>query len=132
MDMTSGGSTTAVRPLFQGEGGGSTPTPPLQCHQYALRVQHSTGVVPDVNMELGDSRIHEMRIADVSPIILEYEWLGCMPGWSCLAYGHYFSGVLVAGGATGGVVLLGHTTGSDKAFTKMFPGKRVIVHGLHG
>jgi hypothetical protein len=93
-----------------------------------MRVKDSLiETAPTACLELSKSRIEEIPITVAKPIILKYEWLGCMPGWSCLAYGHYFDGVL------GGVALMGHTTGSDKAFTKMFPDKKVIVlqRGVH-
>lgn len=43
-----------------------------------------------------------------------------MPGFSEFAFGHFF------GYECGGVVVLGHTTGSNIAFTKKYPTDKVI------
>ncbi len=110
------------------EDGSATLASPLQCHQYRIRQQQATiEQCPDIDFNLKRSLIREVPIAQIKPIILRYEWLGTMPGFSACAYGHFFSGVL------GGVALLGYTGGSDKAFTRMFPGKKVIVlqRGVH-
>ena len=113
---------------IQNQDEGSSPISPLQCHQYLIRKkEEKEGVIPSVSLELAKSTIKEIPISVAKPIILRYEWLGKMPGFSCLAYGHYFEEEL------GGVVLLGHTTGSNNAFTKLFPNKKVIVlqRGVH-
>ncbi len=98
-------------------------------YQYKIRQQQAFNekISPVVNPSLTNSEIRKITIAEAAPIILQYEWLRKMPGFSRVAFGHYFLGIL------GGVLLFGHTTGSDIAFTKMFPGKKVIVlqRGVH-
>lgn len=110
------------------EDGGSNPTSPLHCHQYLIRVEESRyGSSPVQNPDLRTSRIQRISLSTAKPIVLRYEWLKSMPGFSSMAFGHFFDGVL------GGVAVLGHTTGSDVAFRKMFPNKKIIVlqRGVH-
>lgn len=74
-----------------------------------------------VNTTLSKSIVKPISIERAKPIILKYEYLGTMPGWSEYAFGQYFNNYL------GGVLVFGHTTGSDIAFSKMFPKSKVIT-----
>jgi hypothetical protein len=73
-----------------------------------------------VGLKLKDSIVTQVSIKFATPYILRYEWLGKMPGFSEYAFGHFF------GYDCGGVLVLGHTTGSPVAFSKRFPNDKVI------
>lgn len=89
--------------------------------EYLERGFNPLPVHPDYkNLKLKNSEVNQVSIKFATPYILTYEYLGKMPGWSEFAFGHFFDNIC------GGVVVLGHTTGSNIAFKKMFPNKKVI------
>jgi len=101
----------------------------MECHQYKTRekLRKESTVREGLYYEdlvlrfpLKSTTVSSISIKDATPYILKYEYLGTMPGWSRYAFGHYW------GSEIGGVVVLGDTTGSDVAFTRLFPGKKGI------
>jgi hypothetical protein len=55
----------------------------------------------DLNLDLSKAIVKEIDLHSASRMIIEYEWLGCMPAVNFYAYGIYFDGVC------GGVVVYG-------------------------
>ena len=96
------------------------------CHQYRRRIEKEVEEVDKISeikenlVPLKQTKVVRVPVKFVSPFILEYEYLGTMPGWSEFAFAQYFKNLV------GGVLLFGHTTGSDKAFTKMFKNEKVL------
>jgi len=94
----------------QVEDGGSTPTSPLQkAWQRTIREYNANKAtisptlfptIPD-NIDLSSSFVKEISYETASVVILEYEWLKCMPSIVLHCYGIYFDDYL------GGVVVYG-------------------------
>jgi len=55
----------------------------------------------DLNLDLKNSVVKEIDLHSASKMIIEYEWLGCMPAVNFFAYGIFFDGIC------GGVVVYG-------------------------
>ncbi len=75
------GSSNGRTPADQAGGGGSTPTPALQCHQYAIRLKEAARdpreVLPDA--WLGSLlRVVPVSTKQAREVILRYEWLRTM------------------------------------------------------
>jgi len=101
-----GDSVTIAQLPHQVRGGGASPTSPLQiCHQYLVR-QKKTHETPlslfptqPETINLSTAWIKEVTYETAEKVILEYEWLQCMPAMFLHAFGIYFDGYL------GGVVV---------------------------
>ncbi len=55
----------------------------------------------NINLDLKKTIIREIDLSSASKMIIEYEWLGCMPAVNFYAYGIYFDNIC------GGVVVFG-------------------------
>lgn len=107
---------------IQFENGGSPPTSPLQCYQKDMRDKYAKIEIAPKNIGiLKTSLVKEVSITFAKPYILKYEYLGKLSGFSRYAFGHFFNE------HCGGVCILGDTGGSDKAFSKLLPDRKVIV-----
>ena len=118
-----GDSLIEKQDLFQSQVSGANPTSPLHCcYQKVMRDKYaSIETAPTDICGLRNSMVKEVTISFAKPYILKYEYLGKLSGFSRYAFGHFFNN------NCGGVCILGDTSGSNLAFKKILPDKKIIV-----
>ncbi len=112
--ITCGGDVTKACPLVHEECGGASPTPPLHnvgiAYQKIVRdrkaiLDEEGNLFGDfwskIDIDLKKAVVREISLNEAKKIIVEYEWLGCLPAVNWKAFGIFFEETL------GGAVVFG-------------------------
>jgi hypothetical protein len=91
-----------------------------RCHQYNLRLKSSREETHTIVTTLEGSTVVPISAKEATPMILKYEYLGKVAGWSKYCFGHYFNEEL------GGVLMFGTTTGASLSFSRLLPNLKVL------